>query len=67
MELGWLCFYEHLVDQPETIRAPPRWLDEAIFRRVESLFGLRLGEEKAALLKARYLKAKRDGRISIEW
>lgn len=62
-----MCFYEHLADQPETIRALPRWLDPKIFRCVEGLFEWRLGVEKAALLKARYLKARREGRSSLEW
>lgn len=62
-----VCFYEHLVDQPETIRALPRWLDAEIFRCVFGLFELRLGEARATLLRERFLKARREGRSTLDW
>ncbi len=60
-------FYEHLVDQPEMIRALPRWILAETFHNVEGLFEWRLSAEEFALLKERFHKAKREGRTSLEW
>jgi hypothetical protein len=48
-------FYEHLVDDPETMQAISRWVKKDIYLEIRNLLEYRLGDEEAlAALDAEY-------------
>lgn len=51
-----VSFYEHLVDEPITLAAIPRWLQPDVFETCKGLFAARLEPEEFRTLCERYAK-----------
>jgi hypothetical protein len=51
-----VAFYEHLVDEPITLRAIPRWLQPDVFEGCKALFEARLSDEQFRELCHNYSK-----------
>jgi hypothetical protein len=52
-----VAFYEHLVDDPLTYQAIPRWIEPRIFRVMSQLFEWRLGLDEYKRLEQEYKQA----------
>ena len=51
-----VCFYEHLVDEPQTLVQIPQRLSPAIFAQVSGLLEWRLGKAAFAALQAEFAR-----------
>lgn len=49
-----VAFYKHLVDEPETREAIPRWLTPELYEQLRGLFHYRLGTDEFAILEQAY-------------
>jgi len=56
-----VAFYEHLVDEPETMGAIPRWLQPDVFAGCKDLFAARLEPAQFRELDNRYADRGRLG------